>query len=38
MTLWLDFLDFLLGLAFGVAIVAGLQLIRYRSWLRRNRL
>ncbi len=38
MTLWLDFLDFLLGLAFGVAIVAGLQLIRYLSWLRRKRL
>ena len=38
MTLWTDFLDFLLGLALGVAIVAGLQLIRYLAWLRKRRL
>ena len=38
MTFWADFLDFLLGIALGVAIVAGLQLIRYLAWLRKRRL
>ena len=38
MSVWADFLDFLLGLALGVAIVAGLHLIRYLAWLRKRRL
>ncbi len=37
MNLWLDFLDFLLGMGIGVTIVAGLQLIRYLSWVRKRR-
>ena len=38
MSVWADFLDFLLGLAAGVVIMSWLELFLHYAWLRKRRL